>query len=159
MFKITPEEAVLKRNFLKQRQGLPLHLKIKMSKQRIREFYEHFDGKVYISFSGGKDSTVLLYLVRSLYPNVKAVYIDTGLEYPEVRSFVKTFDNVIILRPNMPFNKVIEKYGYPVISKEVAKFIEENRKNPNGYTAKKFDPNSEYVKKTEFAIVLRNGNF
>ena len=79
MFKITPEEAVLKRNFLKQRQGLPLHLKIKMSKQRIREFYEHFDGKVYISFSGGKDSTVLLHLVRSLYPNVKAVYIDTGL--------------------------------------------------------------------------------
>lgn len=159
MFKITPEEAVLKRNFLKQRQGLPLHLKIKMSKQRIREFYEHFDGKVYISFSGGKDSTVLLHLVRSLYPNVKAVYIDTGLEYPEVRSFVKTFDNVIILRPNMPFNKVIEKYGYPVISKEVAKFIEENRKNPNGYTAKKFDPNSEYVKKYGIRYCLAKWKF
>lgn len=141
------EEAELKRNFLKQRQSLPLHLKIEMSKRRIREFYEHFDGKVYVSFSGGKDSTVLLHLVRSLYPDVLAVFVDTGLEYPEVKDFVKTFDNITIIRPKFPFNRVIEEYGYPVISKEVAKFIEDNRRNPNGYTAKKFDSNSDYIKK------------
>ena len=124
MSKITPEEAALKRNFLKQRQSLPLHLKIELSKNRIKQFYEH-------SFSGGKDSTVLLHLVRSLYPDIPAVFIDTGLEYPEVRNFVKSFDNTIILRPDLPFHKVIEEYGYPVISKEVAKFIEDNRRNPN----------------------------
>ena len=137
MSKITPEEAALKRNFLKQRQSLPLHLKIELSKNRIKQFYEHFDGKVYVSFSGGKDSTVLLHLVRSLYSDIPAVFIDTGLEYPEIRNFVKSLDNTIILRPDLPFHKVIEEYGYPVISKEVAKFIEENRRNPNGYTAKK----------------------
>ena len=147
MSKITKEEAEMKRNFLKQRQSLPLNLKIKMSQRRIREFYEHFDGKVYVSFSGGKDSTVLLHLVKSLYPDVPAVFIDTGLEYPEVKEFVKSTENTIILKPEITFNKVIEKYGYPVISKEVAKFIEANRKNPNGYTAKKFDPESDYVKK------------
>lgn len=69
----TPEEAAMKRNFLKQRQSLPLHLKVELSKNRIKQFYEHFDGNVYVSFSGGKDSTVLLHLVRSLYPEVPAV--------------------------------------------------------------------------------------
>ncbi len=147
MTKITPEEAAMKRNFLKQRQSLPLNLKIQMSKRRIQEFYDHFDGKVYVSFSGGKDSTVLLHLVRSLYPNVPAVFIDTGLEYPEVRQFVKSTENSITLRPEKTFKEVLEQYGYPVISKEVAKTIEENRRNPDGYTKKKFDSNSAYVKR------------
>lgn len=68
---------------------------------------------MYVSFSGGKDSTVLLDLVRSEYPNVKAVFVDTGLEYPEIRSFVKTFDNVEILKPKKNFKQVIQEYGYP----------------------------------------------
>ena len=159
MSPISKEEAAMKRNFLKQRQSLPLKLKIELSKNRIKQFYEHFGGKVYVSFSGGKDSTVLLYLVRSLFPEVPAVFVDTGLEYPEVRSFVKSFDNVITLRPEMPFNKVITEYGYPVISKEVAQFIEDNRKNPNGYTAQKFDPNSDYVKKYGSRFCLAKWNY
>lgn len=147
MKKLTPEESAMKRNFLKQRQSLPLKLKIELSKNRIKQFYEHFDGKVYVSFSGGKDSTVLLQLVRSIYPEVPAVFVDTGLEYPEVKEFVKSTQNSITLRPDKTFKQVLEQYGYPVISKEVAQSIEDNRKNPNGYTAKKFDQNSDYVKK------------
>lgn len=49
-----------------------------------------------------------------------AVYVDTGLEYPEIRAFVQSFENVEILRPKMNFRQVIMKYGYPFISKEVA---------------------------------------
>ena len=128
MSKITPEEAALKRNFLKQRQSLPLHLKIELSKHRIKQFYEHFDGKVFVSFSGGKDSTVLLHLIRSVFSDVEAVFVDTGLEYPEIKQFVKSRENVTIIRPELQFNKVIESYGYPVISKEVADTIEQSRK-------------------------------
>ena len=49
------------------------------------------------------------------------MYVDTGLEYPEIKEFVKTKDNIDIIRPEKMFNKVIEEYGYPIISKEVRK--------------------------------------
>lgn len=109
---------------LQQLQALPLKLKISLTKQRIRQWIHEFgeDG-VYVSFSGGKDSTVLLHLVRQEYPNVKAVFVDTGLEYPEIRQFVKTFDNVEWLKPKMTFKQVIQKYGYPFISKEVSEKV------------------------------------
>lgn len=79
-----------------------------------------YPGQVYVSFSGGKDSTVLLHIARQMYPDIEAVFVNTGLEYPEIQKFVKTFDNVTILRPKMRFDEVIKTYGYPLISKEVA---------------------------------------
>ena len=55
-----------------------------------------------------------------MYPTVPAVFVDTGLEYPEIREFVKTIDNVTWLKPKKTFKKIIEDHGYPVISKEIA---------------------------------------
>ena len=109
---------------LRMMQALPLSVKVRMTETRIRQWVQHYgeDG-VYISFSGGKDSTVLLDLVRNLYPNVPAVFVNTGLEHPEIQHFVKTFDNVEILRPKMRFDEVIRTYGYPFIGKEVSKNI------------------------------------
>ena len=105
---------------LRQRQSLPLEAKIVLAQQRIREWYDAWDGNVYISFSGGKDSTVLLHLVRELYPDVVAAFSDTGLEFPEIRKHVKTYDNVVWIKPKETFKQVIEEYGYPVISKDVS---------------------------------------
>lgn len=116
------------RDDLRQLQALPLELKISMTKRRIREWVREYgiDG-VYVSFSGGKDSTVLLHIVREMYPEVEAVFVNTGLEYPEIQAFVKTFDNVTILRPKMRFDEVIVKHGYPVISKEVSECVGQGR--------------------------------
>lgn len=124
-------------NELRLIQNYPLELKIMKTKQRIREWVSEYgvDG-VYVSFSGGKDSTVLLHIVREVYPNIKALYIDTGLEYPEVKQFVKTWDNVDIIRPKMNFKQVIEKYGYPVISKEQSQYIYQYRNAKSEKTKK-----------------------
>lgn len=125
---------------LRQMQSLPLRAKIRMTEARIRAWHDYWNGNIYISFSGGKDSTVLLDIARKLYPDIQAVYVDTGLEYPEVRDHVKTVDNVEWLYPckwdkhkreyvRTTFRQVIVEYGYPVISKEIAECIQDARKS------------------------------
>lgn len=68
---------------LKIIQSWPLERKIRVSQLRIMEWYQHWNGKVFISFSGGKDSTVLLDLARRVYPDIEAVvkYIYWGQLY------------------------------------------------------------------------------
>lgn len=108
---------------LKQLQTLPLRQKVWRSTLKIRQWYEHWQGDVYVSFSGGKDSTALLDLVRSIYPDVPAVFVDTGLEFPEIRQFVRQFDNVVWLKPKMKYTEVLRKHGYPVVSKATAQKV------------------------------------
>lgn len=108
---------------LKFLQSQSLDRKIMMTQARIMEFYNRMNGQVYISFSGGKDSTVLLDISRKMYPDIEAVFCDTGLEYPEIREFVKTKENVMWLKPKMTFKEVIDKYGWCYPSKEVAMYI------------------------------------
>ncbi len=122
MMKYTKED-------LKIMQSWSLERKIQVTQTRIIEWYQHWEGKVYVSFSGGKDSTVLLDLARRIYPDIEAVFVDTGLEYPEIRAFVKTFNNVTWLKPKMNFKQVIEQYGYPVISKRVSRQIHDVKKH------------------------------
>lgn len=122
---------------LAQMQSLPLEAKIRMTKQRIRAWYEYWGGQVYVSFSGGKDSTVLKHLVDSMYSDVPAVFVNTGLEYPEIQKFVRDVkagkydcfnSDVEMLRPETRFDEVIKKYGYPVVSKAVSRKISDANK-------------------------------
>lgn len=115
---------------LQMLQALPLEIKIKKTLLRIEEFVRYFgEENVYISFSGGKDSTVLLHLVRSIYPNIPAVFSNKGVEFPEVIQRVKTFPNVEIIRPTKSFAQILKEYGYPVVSKKVARALHD-LKNP-----------------------------
>lgn len=94
-------------------QAWPLERKIRVTQAKIIEWYHHYGGKVAVSFSGGKDSTVLLDLARRAFPDIPAVFVDTGLEYPEIREFVKTVPNVTWLRPEMPFQRSYRNTAIP----------------------------------------------
>ena len=135
---------------LKIMQAWSLERKIQVTQTKIIEWYQRFDGNVYVSFSGGKDSTVLLNLARRIYPNILAVYVDTGLEYPEIRDFVKSIDNVKWLYPQKydrktkeykryNFKDVILDHGYPIISKEVSNTINGARNNKDSVRYKKLN--------------------
>lgn len=125
---------------LKELQALPLERKIQIMQTRIIEWYQHYNGNVCVSFSGGKDSTVLLHIARQIYPNIPAVFSNTGLEYPEIQRFVKSWGDVDIVTPSMNFGQVISTYGYPLIGKEVAEAI---------YYARRIRPSGERERERE----------
>ncbi len=130
---------------LQQMQSLPLEAKILMTQRRIRDWVDYWHGDVYVSFSGGKDSTVLKHIVDGMYDDIPSVFINTGLEYPEIQKFVRDVkagkftcfnSDVEIIRPEMRFDEVIKKYGYPVASKRVAGYIETAKRHPDSMRAK-----------------------
>lgn len=141
---------------LKQMQSLSLESKILMTRQRIRAWYEYWDRMVYVSFSGGKDSTVLKHIVDSMYDDVPALFVNTGLEYPEIQKFAMSQPNVVTVRPEMRFDEVINNYGYPLISKDVSQAVYDVRTQAKrqGIDVREtklynrsFNPESEYCKK------------
>ena len=116
---------------LYQWQALPLNIKVLMTAERVRNWVNEFgeDG-VYLSFSGGKDSTVLGHIIREVcgYKNIPFVFVDVPTQYPELKEFVQTFDNLVILKPKISFAEVCEKYGFPMFSKEISECIADSRK-------------------------------
>ncbi|MDR0231060.1 MAG: phosphoadenosine phosphosulfate reductase family protein [Dysgonamonadaceae bacterium] len=111
---------------LKIRQSWTLEQKIDHTVGTIEAFLAKTDGKGYISFSGGKDSTVLLDIARKFVrQGFPAVFCNTGNEFPEIVQFVRTFDDVSIIKPKMRIPDVLEKYGFPIINKEQSQYIRE----------------------------------
>lgn len=122
---------------LKQMQSLPLEAKIRMTERRIKDWYDYWDGMVYVSFSGGKDSTVLKHIVDSMFDDVPALFVNTGLEYPEIQRFAMSQKNVVTVRPKMRFDEVLVRHGYPVVSKDVAQSVKTGKYNKDTYRYKK----------------------
>ena len=108
---------------LYQMQSLSLDSKIRMTMQRIKVWIDTFGEEgVFISFSGGKDSTVLMDIIRNQmgHKDIPAVFVDVPTQFPELREFAKTWDNVEVLKSKISFMEVCGKYGFPLISKEIA---------------------------------------
>ena len=127
---------------LRLRQSYPLDMKIEFTIKRIELWLDWCDENgygAYVAYSKGKDSTVLAHIVQKLM-NVKIplVFSNTGLEYPEIVQHDSGFDNVLEVRPKYSFKQIIDKYGYPVISKRVAQYIYEvqHAKDKNSKTVK-----------------------
>lgn len=123
---------------LKRFQAEPLRDKVQRSLAKIGEWFCHWNDNVYVAFSGGKDSTVLADLCalwcKLTGATLYLVFVNTGLEYPEIQKFVKEYAEYLrkkhginveleIIRPKMRFDEVIKAYGYPLISKETSKVV------------------------------------
>ena len=137
------EETRYTKQDLETMRAWTLQRKIQVTQTRLIEWLGRYDWNVYVSFSGGKDSTVLADLAARVYQvfscpkrqdPLRLVFVNTGLEYPEIQKFVRDFAEWLkakykipveleILHPSMTFPQVLSKYGYPVISKETAKVI------------------------------------
>lgn len=131
---MTDEEMILQLKLepaadLRRLQRQPYEWKVEHALDVIREFVEHEGvNGVYVSFSGGKDSLVLLHLVRTIYPDVPAVFANTGIEFPEQVQFVRTFTNVTEVFPIKHFPKIIKEDGIVYPSKEVAMYVNDAKK-------------------------------
>lgn len=115
-------------------QSLPLGDKVRITQELIDEAIMQYGEKhTYLSFSGGKDSTVLSHIARMRYPNILHVFCDTSCEYPETIAFVHLMKaagaNVITISPfdrkgcPWTFERVVQEYGYPLFTKDVANGI------------------------------------
>ena len=142
-------------------QGWSLERKILVSQTRLFEWYKSHDNQCYISFSGGKDSTVLAFLAAQvcMVQGCRLVlwFSDTGLEFPELRTHVMTYGRWLqgkfnievetIMEPPRDKNgnrvlirDVILKEGYPIISKRVARRVHDVQKlGQDCYAARCFD--------------------
>ena len=111
---------------LKQRQSLPLEVKVRLTEQKIKEYINLYSD-VYVAFSGGYGSTVLLDIARRVKKNMPALFINTGLELPEITQHVRRHENITTYIPRKFFHSIVIDHGWPVISKKVAMGFDRHR--------------------------------
>ena len=126
---------------LQERQKWSLNKKIDHSLGVIEQYYQTLDGRVYVAFSGGKDSTVLYWLARKIYPDIKAVFCNTRNELPEIVRFVldmksKPEYNIEVITPSLKPNEIVDKFGFPLVNKKTADLIYHYKKKPDSMKAR-----------------------
>ena len=104
--------------------------KLKRTIGNINEFVDTLGlDNVVVSTSGGKDSAVVSHICKNLYPNIKHVMFDTGLEYRATIELAKS-QGAIIIPPKISWVKSCEIHGYPIVSKNVSRRINDVGKTP-----------------------------
>ncbi len=105
--------------------------RLEVIKKTLEQYGEE---NFYLSFSGGKDSTVVHYLLDMALPGnrIPRVFINTGIEYNAIVKFVKDMaahdDRFVIIKPSKPIRETLEKYGYPFKSKYHSRAWEDYQK-------------------------------
>ena len=153
-----------RRVILESLREMNLESKIIQTRSLIKEAVREFGlNKVYISYSGGKDSTVLSHIAKGIYPNILHIFANTTNEYPETLQHIKwereqNHTNIITVIPKdihgeiWTFKKVVEHYGYPMYSKRVSNAIrtyqhassEKTRNNSLEYINRNFKKYGKY---------------
>lgn len=153
-----------RREMLKSLQDMNLASKIIQTRYLIRQTVNEFGlDKVYISYSGGKDSTVLSHIAKSMYPDILHIFSNTTNEYPETIQHIKweqeqNNTRIISVVPKdvhgklWIFKNVVEYYGYPIFSKRVSNAIrtyqhalsDRTRQNSLDYIERNFKKYAKY---------------
>lgn len=143
---------------------MPLEAKIIKTKSLIAAAIEEFGIEhIYLSYSGGKDSTVLSHIIRQKYPDMLHIFSNTTNEYPETLKHIKWEQNengmnLIIIRPidqygkAFNFKRVVVEYGFPMFTKRISNAIRtyrraktpETRRNSEEYILRMFKKHDQY---------------
>lgn len=110
----------------------PYQVKLERAKNNIRAFVDTLGiENVNVSTSGGKDSAVLVDIAKKLYPNIKLLMFNTGLEYNCTIELAKK-QGAEIIPPKYSWKTIGEEIGYPVVSKEISQRIQNGKQTPAG---------------------------
>jgi len=97
----------------------PLSDKLKEAREIIKKHFEEFTPEqLAVCWSGGKDSTLVLYLVREIDPNIAVIFNNTGVEYPQTLRFINRLKqewdlNLMVTTPKISFWECVERWGLP----------------------------------------------
>jgi len=110
-----------KYNDLVDAQALPLNEKIDQAHATIAYALAKSEMPS-LAFSAGKDSTVLLHMIRQHKPDILTIYGNTTIEFPECVKFARRLRdewnlNYYEARPDVTFWWVVEQYGWPLMGK------------------------------------------
>ena len=107
---------------VKEKVDRPFPVKLAETREIIAHHFEEFGDKVAVAWSGGKDSTLVLFFCLQENPDVPVVFNNTGVEYPETVRFIAALErqwnlNIIVTHPEKSFWECMEQYGFPSFSK------------------------------------------
>ncbi|GEM_PF-756816 len=130
---------------IKMDETLPhwLTLKERLIKS-YRYLHEYGVENFRMSFSGGKDSCVMSYLIDLAIPDnkISRVYVDTGIELNMVKNFVKEMqkkdDRIVIIKSLVPIKQMLEEEGYPFKSKKHSSYVDIFQRNGWTKTAQSY---------------------
>lgn len=135
---------------------MPYKDKVIWAKKRIEEFLiwcsDEKVEEITISFSGGKDSTVLFHLVNEIHNKIKSKVMlipayATEITFPSTIKFIKEttkdyqannkyIKEPLIIKPKMSWTNILNEKGYPIFSKQISLMLNrvKHAKTQNGLT-------------------------
>lgn len=102
---------------------------------RIKNNFQQTEGQTYLSFSGGRDSTVVAELIKmaGLPEDIPFVFANTGIELDATLRFVKEYDypNIVMVKPRKPAPLIWKEDGKPILSKTKSDWLDTAHRSDN----------------------------